>query len=218
MPPSHYHDAILVVVDRLTKQALFIPTTKSMAAPHVASLFLQHVVRVHGLPETLVSDRDPVFTSHFWRRLLELCGIRANWSSAFHPQTDGQTERLNSVLEQYLRMYSDYQQTDWASLLPMAEFSYNNSKHSATTLSPFFANYGFHPRMSLLPTSPSSSTPAADSYVDRLLAAQGILQHEFLKARKVMEVSANRRRRPAPVLVPNQQVWLLRHHVSTTRC
>ena len=69
-----------------------------------------------------------------------MLGIKANRSSAFHPQTDGQTERMNSVLEQYLRMYCDYQQTDWASILPLAEFSYNNSKHSATTLSPFFAN------------------------------------------------------------------------------
>ena len=88
LPPSHYHDAILVVVDRLTKAAHFIPTTKSMAAPDVASLFLQHVVRAHRLPDTLVSDRDSVFTSHFWRRLLELCGIQANRSTAFHPQTD----------------------------------------------------------------------------------------------------------------------------------
>ena len=79
-------------------------------------------------------------------------------ASAFHPRTDGQTERLNSVLEQYLRMFCDYQQTDWASLFPSAEFSYNNSKHSATSLTPFFANYGFHPSMSLLPPSPSSST------------------------------------------------------------
>ena len=83
LPPSHYHDAVLVVVDRLTKQAIFIPTTKSMAAPDVASLFVQHVVRVHGLPQTLVSDRDPLFTSHYWTRLLELCGIRANRSTAF---------------------------------------------------------------------------------------------------------------------------------------
>ena len=80
-----------MVVDRLTKMALFIPTTKSMAALDVTSLFLQHVVRPHGLLDTLVSDRDPVFTSHFWRRVLELCGIRANRSTAFHPQTHGQT-------------------------------------------------------------------------------------------------------------------------------
>ena len=112
LPFSHYHDAILVVVDRFTKMALFIPTTNSMAAQDVASLFLQHVVRPHGLPDTLVSDKDPVFTSHFRRRLLELCGIRANRSTTFHPQTDGQTERLNSVLEQYLRIYTDYVQSD----------------------------------------------------------------------------------------------------------
>ena len=217
LPPSHYHDAVLVVVDRLTKQAIFIPTTKSMAAPDVASLFVQHVVRVHGLPQTLVSNRDPVFISHFWTRLLELRGIRANRSTAFHPQTDGQTERLNSVLEQYLRIYCDYQQTDWASLLPLAEFSYNNSKHSATSLTPFFANYGFHPSMSLLPPSASSRTPAADSYVQRLREAQEILQVELLKARNAMEVSANRRRRPAPNLIPGQQVWLLRRHIKTTR-
>ena len=92
-----------MVVDRLTKQAIFIATKKSMSAPDVASLFIQHVIQAHGLPNYQVSDRDPVFTSHFWRRLLEL--LDANRSSAFHPQTDGQTERMNSVLEQYLRMY-----------------------------------------------------------------------------------------------------------------
>ena len=217
LPPSNYHDAILVVVDRLTKQAIFIPTTKSMSAADVATLFLQHVVRVHGIPDSIISDRDPVFTCHFWRRLLELLGIRANRSTAFHPQTDGQTERMNSVLEQYLRIYTDYQQSDWANLLPMAEFSYNNSKHSATTLSPFFANYGYHPRMSLLPSSPDSSVPAADSYVDRLRGAHVLLQQELLKARKAMELSANRRRRPAPNFIPGQRVWLLRRHIATTR-
>ena len=217
LPPSHYHDAVLVVVDRLTKMAVFIPTTKSMSAADVAALFLREVVRVHGLPDSLISDRDPIFTSHFWRRLIELLGIKANRSTAFHPQTDGQTERLNSVLEQYLRIYCDYQQTDWSSLLNMAEFSYNNSKHSATTLTPFFANYGFHPRMSLLPTSPDSVTPAADSYVQRLQENETILQQELLKARKAMEGSANRRRRQAPDFLPGQKVWLLRRHISTAR-
>ena len=80
---------------------------------------LREVVRLHGMPSTIISDRDPVFTSRFWRRLLQLCGIHANRSTAFHPQTDGQTERLNSVLEQYLRIYTDYQQSDWSSPLPM---------------------------------------------------------------------------------------------------
>ena len=114
-------------------------------------------------------------------------------------------------------MYCDYHQDDWASLLGMAEFSYNNSKHSTTTMTPFYANYGFHPQMSLLPPSPSSTTPAADSYVQRLREAQVTLQRELLKARKAMELSANRRRRPAPNLVPGQKAWLLRRHISTTR-
>ena len=116
-----------------------------------------------------------------------------------------------------MRIYCDYQQTDWASLLPLAEFSYNNSKHSATILSPFFANYGFHPSMSLLPTDPDSTTPAADSYVKQLQQAQVVLQRELLKARKAMEISANRRRRPAPTLLPGAQVWLLRRNIKTIR-
>ena len=110
-----------------------------------------------------------------WRRLLELLGIHANRSTAFHPQTDGQTERLNSVPEQYLRIYTNYQQSDWARLLPMAKFAYNNSKHSATTLSPFFANYGYHPRMSLLPPTPDSPTPAADDFVKNIHDAQDVI-------------------------------------------
>ena len=97
----------------------------------------------------------------------------------------------------------------------MAEFSYNNSKHSATTLSSFFANYGFHPRM--LPPFPDSTTPAADSYVAQLRKTQTTLQTELLKARKAMELSANRKRRPAPDFTPGQQVWLLRRNISTTR-
>ena len=124
---------------------------------------------------------------------------------------------MNSVLEQYLRIYMDYQQTDWASLLPLEKKSYNNSKHSATSLTPFFANYGFHPRMSLLPPSPDSRTPAADSYVHQLREVQDILQQELKKSREAMERSANQRRRAAPNLVVGQKVWLLRRHVHTTR-
>ena len=216
-PPSDYHDAILVVVDRLTKQAHFIPTTKAMAALEVAAVFLQQVVRLHGLPSSLISDRDPIFTSHFWRRQLELLGIHANRSTVFHPQTDGQTERLNSVLEQYLRIYTDYQQSDWARLLPMAEFAYNNSKHSATTLSPFFANYGYHPRMSLLPPTPDSPTPAAEDFVKNIHDAQDVIQAALRQSQPAMETSANRKRKSAPILVPSQKVWLLQRHVGSTR-
>ena len=100
---------------------------------------------------------------------------------------------------------------------PMAEFSYNNSKHSATSLTPFFANYGFHPKMSLVPPSPDSPTPATDSYVHQLHEAQEILQRELINSRAAMERSANQRRCAAPNLGVGQKFWLLRRHITTTR-
>ena len=121
------------------------------------------------------------------------------------------------MLEQYLRIYTDYQQTNWASLLPLAKFSYSNSKHSATSLTLFFANYGFHPRMSLLSPSPDSRTPAADSYVHQLREVQDILQRGLKKSKEAMERPANQRCRAAPNLVVGQKVWLLRRHIHTTR-
>ena len=112
-------------------------------------LFLTNVVRLHGLPEDVTSDRGPQFISHFWRRLLQTFGTSVNLSSAHHPQTDGQTERVNQILEQYLRCTVSYQQEDWVDFLAMAEFAYNNSIHASTRVSPFFANYGFHPRFNI---------------------------------------------------------------------
>ena len=98
------------------------------------------------------------------------------------------------MLEQYLRIYVDYQQSDWARLLPLAEFAYNNSKHSATTLSPFFANYGFHPRMSLLPPTLDSPTFAADDFVKNIHDAQDVIQAALRQSQRAMETSANRKR------------------------
>ena len=139
------NDAILVTVDRFTKMAHFTPTTTTVDAPEVARLFLRDVYRLHGLPSDIVSDRDKVFTSGFWHQFLALLGIKPNLSTAFHPQTDGQTERVNQVLEQYLRIFCNYQQDDWQELLPLAELAYNNSIHASTGKTPFFANYGCQP-------------------------------------------------------------------------
>ncbi|SOV04978.1 uncharacterized protein UDID_17813 [Ustilago sp. UG-2017a] len=142
LPPSSDFTAILIVVDRLTKMAIFVPTTNELDAPKLAKLFLRHVYSKHGLPTSIVSDRGSEFASHFWRSLSTLLGIENHFSSAYHPQSDGQTERINQVLEQFLRGYSNHLQTDWSNLLPLAEFSYNNAEHASTQLTPFFANYG----------------------------------------------------------------------------
>ncbi len=142
-------NSILVVVDRLTKMARFTPCSKLITIEDIAQLILDEIVRLHGLIEEIVSDRGPQFASKFWRHLFELLGVDIRLSSTFHPETDGQTERTNQTLEQYIRCTMSYQQYDWLALLSQAEFIYNNTAHASTGINPFFANYGFHPRFSL---------------------------------------------------------------------
>ena len=146
LPPSKGYDAILVIVDRLTKMAAFIPTYTSITAEGLAELFTTHIFSRHGIPESIVCDRGSEFTSRFWRSLAGLLDIKMDFSTAYHPETDGQTERTNQTLEQYLRIYGTYNQDDWATKLPTAEFAYNNAPHASTGLSPFFANKGYNPR------------------------------------------------------------------------
>ena len=146
LPESDSFDTILVIVDRLTKMALFIPTTKSVTAEQFADLFILHVFAKHGLPENMTSDRGTQWRNEFFDSLSKLLRVQVRLSTAHHPQTDGQTERVNQILEQYLRIYCSYQQDDWSKLLPLAEFSYNNASHSGTGVSPFSANKGFNPR------------------------------------------------------------------------
>lgn len=146
LPKSRGFDALLVVVDRFTKMAHFIPARTTEKAADLAFQFLDNVVKHHGLPRTIVSDRGTTFTSMFWKEVLRQARIEPLYSTAYHPQTNGQTERTNQTLEQYLRANLNHLQDDWAALLPMAEFAYNNARHSSTGLTPFYANYGRHPR------------------------------------------------------------------------
>src|ERR1700742_267889 len=146
---SRTYDAILVIVDRLTKMSLFIPTVGTLDAQGLARLYLLHVFSKHGIPTDIVSDRGSLFTSNFITSLAQLLGMKLNFSTAYHPESDGQTERMNQSLEGYLQLYCNYQQDDWPDLLPIAEFAYNNAPHSATQVSPFFTNYGYNPHATL---------------------------------------------------------------------
>ena len=143
------HDAIAVFVDRLTKMVRIAPTTSDVSAEGAADLLVQHVIRHHGLPSSIVSDRDTRFTSRFYKHLVERWNVRLNMSTAYHPQTDGQTEVMNRVLEDYLRSYTRSDQDSWDELIAMAEFAMNNSKNSSTQETPFYLNYGRHPRSPL---------------------------------------------------------------------
>jgi len=147
LPLAQGYDSILVVVDRLTKMVYFIPTTEKTLAEGSARLFRDNVWKLHGLPESIISDRGPQFAAGLMRELNKMLGIKSKLSTAFHLQTDGQTERVNQELEQYLRMFIDHRQEQWPKWLGMAEFAYNNKTHSSTRTSPFKANYGQNPRM-----------------------------------------------------------------------
>jgi hypothetical protein len=145
LPKSEGCTSILVVVDRLSKYAEFIPAPKECTAEVTAKLFMRHVVKYWGLPASIVSDRDSRFTGRFWTELFRLLGTALNMSTTMHPQTDGQTERINNILEVYLRHYVTVSQKEWARLLDIAQFSYNLQKNESTGRSPFEIILGFQP-------------------------------------------------------------------------
>ena len=140
-------DAILVVCDRLSKMTHFVATTEGTSAEGLARLFWDNVWKLHGLPESIVSDRGPQFVAELTRELNRMLGIKTKLSTVFHPQTDRQTERMNQELEQYLRLFVEHRQKDWPEWLASAEFTINNKTHTATKMSPFMANYGKEMRM-----------------------------------------------------------------------
>ena len=139
------YDAILVVVDQLSKRAHFIPTTSDATAERTAQLFFDYIWKYHGLPTRIISDRDSKFTSGFWTTLHKLLGTKLALSTAYSPQTDGQTERLNRILEEYIRAYIDPLTGQWAQLLTPAEYAYNASVQSSIGMSPFEADCGIKP-------------------------------------------------------------------------
>jgi len=140
-------DAILVVCDRLSKMTYFVTTTEGTSAERLMRLFWDNVWKLHGLPESVVSDRGPQFAVELTKELNRMQEIKTKLSTAFHSQTDGQTERMNQEVEQYLRFFIKHRQKDWPEWLAMAEFAINNKIHTATKMSPFMANYRKEVRM-----------------------------------------------------------------------
>ena len=202
------YDSIYVVLDRLTKMAHFIPCTKDISALETAQLYVDHVYKLHGAPLEIISDRDTKFQSAFWQGLVALLGTKHKMSSAFHPQTDGGTERLNRVLEEYLRAFVGPDQSDWDKWLGLAEFAYNNSKQASTGYTPFYLNYGYHPRTPSTPKpSPSERNPTAVEIAQTIDQAVKQAKQLLHAAQQAQQTQANRSRRDLSFQV-GQQVLL----------
>ncbi|GMF47677.1 unnamed protein product [Phytophthora fragariaefolia] len=165
-PDADGRNGVLVFVDRFTKMMHLTPVSDTVTAAETAVHFVDCVFRHHGLPESIVCDRDPRFTSAFWTALFQLLGTKLSMSTAAHPETDGQAERVNRVLEDVLRSFAT-SFTSWGKFLPLAEFALNNAEHASTGVTPFFANNARHPRVPALlrvghPTVPGTSTQGGD--------------------------------------------------------
>ena len=188
-------DSIMVVVDRLSRMAHFIPTWMTMTAAQLGRQFFKEVVRYHGLPTGIVSDRDPKFTSEFWTSLMGAFKTRLRMSTAFHPQTDGLTERVNRTLKMLLRLHAVEEQGRWKSKLPFVEFVYNNTVQASTKFTPFFMNFGFHPKapMALLPTTGRSD---ASGYLDELERTLAKAKEHLNAAQAYQKQHADKSRHP----------------------
>jgi Chromo (CHRromatin Organisation MOdifier) domain/Integrase core domain len=215
LPSSNGYDSVLVVVDRLTKMVHFVPSRATDTSRDLANHYVHHIFRLHGLPSDIVSDRGSTFTSRWWTEVLAQLKIKPNLSTAFHPETDGQTERTNQSVEQYLRTYVNYLQDDWFDLLPIAEFAHNNAYHSSIGMTPFYANYGYHPRLEL--TLHESAVPQANDWSRKVRESHLLAAENIKKALATHAKYANRLRTEAPPFRPGDKVWLLRRNISTER-
>src|SRR2546429_6475915 len=216
LPESAGFTQIWVVVDRFTKMAHFIPLAGDTTAEGLARKFLWNIWKLHGLPKSIISDRDAKFTAHFWSSLTAALGIDRKLSTAGHPQTDGQTERVNQSLEQYLRNFCNYDQDDWAELLPMAEYAYNNSTTSATGISPFYANYGFNPQMAWLKQA-EVKNPAATLYTHWLKEVHVRVLEQLQETWEAMSKYYNRMRLEPPPFKVGDKVLLQGKNLKTKR-
>uniref|UniRef100_A0A2N9IYS4 Integrase catalytic domain-containing protein n=1 Tax=Fagus sylvatica TaxID=28930 RepID=A0A2N9IYS4_FAGSY len=194
LPNSNKHSVILVVVDRLTKYVHFIPLSHPYTAAKVASLFMQHVFKLHGLPSSIVSDRDTAFTSIFWQELFIKQGIELAMSSAYHPQTDGQTEVVNRSLEQYLRAFASDKPQQWVDWLPLAEFWFNTNYHTSTHTSPFEALYGYPPPTLMEYIPGTTKVEAVEDHLSQRQQALALLKANLAAVQERMKLQTDKHR------------------------
>lgn len=194
LPQSELFDCIMVVIDKFTKYGHFIPVKHPYNAIKIVEIFLDNVYKLHGMPSLIVSDRDPVFTSDFWQHLIKRTGAELNMSSAYHPETDGQTERVNQQVECFLRCFVSAHPKKWRKWISLCEFWYNTNWHSAVGKSPFEVLYGHAPRYFGISPSDTIEQPDLQQWLeDRELINQSVRQH-LLRTQQRMKAYADKKR------------------------
>ena len=202
---------ILTIVDRFSKYAHFIALNHPYSAISVARVFFDNIVWLHGFPCSIVSDRDPMFTSNFWSELFRLAGVKLQLSSAFHPQTDGQSEVTNLIIVMYLRCLAGDRPRSWLQWLPWAEYCFNTSYQSSLKATPFQVVYGREPPTLLAYQQGSARVAAVDRQLkdrDDFLAD---IRDRLQQAQDAMKVTQDRSRRDVEYAV-GDWAWLRLHH------
>ena len=191
-------DAILVVCNRLSKMTHFVATIEGTSAEGLARLLWDNVWKLHGLPENVVLDRRPQFAAELTKELNRMLEIKTKLSMAFHPQTDGQTERMNQELEQYLQFFTEHRQKDWPEWLAATEFAVNNKVHTATKVLPFMANYGKELRMGK-DIRKKGKVKSATALVERMKKVHEEAEAALRKMQEEMKRYADRGRKETEV-------------------
>ncbi|CAJ2637620.1 unnamed protein product [Trifolium pratense] len=212
LPKSKGYEAVLVVVDRLSKYSHFILMKHPYTAKSVAGLFVKEVVRLHGIPNSIVSDRDPLFISIFWKELFKMQGTTLKMSSSYHPETDGQSEVTNRCLESYLRCFAAEQPKNWSTWVPWAEYWFNTTYHVSIGKSPFEVVYGRQPPKLLRFLSNETKVDAVALELQERDEALKQLKLHLLKAQQQMQAYANQKRRDLKFEVGDWVFLKLRPH------
>ena len=200
------NNGVLTVVDRLSKMIRIIATKPNINAPETAQLYKDNVYRHHGIPEKIICDRDSIFMSKFWKTLFQMLGTKISPSSAYHPQTDGQSEIMNRKIEEMIRSFVNFDKSDWDKYLVDFEVAYNSSVNATTTFTPFFLNYGIHPKTVPLDLI-TSENPAASRFLQNMQSAVKEAQEQILKTNETTAKYVNQGRRPSTYNV-GDRVWL----------
>ena len=215
LPRSNKMDAILVIMNRFTKMIRLKATTTNISSEEVAKIYRDEIWKIHGIPKTILSDCGPQFALKFMKDLTRVLGTKRKLSTAYHPQTDRQTERINQEIGTFLRHYVNYQQDDWMEWLAMAEFAYNDKKHATTGKTPFELNFGRHPWKEDLMVQ--TELPRVEEFTKKIQESWKHTTQTMEESQRNMKRQFDERRRNPQGLKVGEHVWLENKNIQSNQ-